>query len=186
MNIIYKFSTLCTIAMLVCLMGQKKTVYPKHKHTDSLPAMQGDIISVSYCDLVSNPTKYDRKIIATEAIEIINIAQVLDGGEPFLYSPKCDKSDSTWILVDVYESFIDPTSDTSKEIEKVVLKAKEKRDEQSARVKVLIVGRFFAPKSKGGYGHLDWARFKLVANKIEQVEEVPEETPWPLGYKRVN
>ena len=169
--------------MLLFAMEQKIAGYSKHGYTDLLPVKQDDPVSVSYCDLVSDPAKYDRKIIVTEAIEVINLVTVVDGGEPFLYSPMCDKSDSTWVLIDIYESSIDPSSDSFKEIEKIVLNAKEEKKQPSTRINVRIVGRFFGPKPKGGYGHLDGARFKLVANKIERVEEVPEKTPWPLGYK---
>src|SRR5215475_62884 len=82
-------------------------------------------------------------------ILVLNLVPIVDGGEPFLYSPMCDKSDYTCLLIDIYESSIDPTSNTFKEMERIILRVKE-RKQPSARIKVRIVGRFFAPKPKGG------------------------------------
>lgn len=140
--------------------------------------------SASFCDVVKNPEKYDKKDITIDAIEFVNVVPVLDGGEPFLYDPNCDSRDSTSrLLIDIYNSEIDRTSDAFKEREKIILKATEKKDQQAVRLKVKITGRFFAPRPEGGYGHLGWARTKIIIAKIERIEEASKETPWPLEYK---
>ncbi|MBL8166563.1 MAG: hypothetical protein JNJ50_00325 [Acidobacteria bacterium] len=141
-------------------------------------------MSASFCDVVKNPGKYDKKDITIDAIEVVNVVPVLDGGEPFLYDPGCDSRDSTnRLLIDIYNSEINRASDAFKEREKIILKATEKKDQQAVRLKVKLTGRFFAPRPEGGYGHLGWARTKIIVAKIERIEESPKETPWPLEYK---
>ena len=139
---------------------------------------QEDIFWVNYCDLTSSPAKYDRKIIATQAILVETIVPHLDGGGSFVYSPKCNREDYGTVV-----NTLDLTTLSEfEELEPLLKKAVGKKE--VIRVKVLLVGKYFAPKLRGGYGHLDWARDKIEVSKIEAADYVEEDLPWPKGYEK--
>lgn len=59
MDSICKLSALCAIVMLLFDVEQKIAGHSKQGYTDLSPAKQGDPVSVSYCDLMSDPAKVD-------------------------------------------------------------------------------------------------------------------------------
>jgi len=46
-----------------------------------LPNTDDTPTRVDFCELVKNPTKYDQKLVAVEAIEVVNTVFVVDGGD---------------------------------------------------------------------------------------------------------
>lgn len=175
---INRFVVNCLLVILLC--GSTSKVKDKLNYTAApLFKLQDESVRVAYCDLIADPRKYDGKIVTTEAIAVINTVLVIDGADEFLYDPKCHRSESSSLLLE-FESSVATDPDALKARDKIIAKAS--LNKKPARVKELIVGRFYGPDLKGGYGHLGWARFKLGVFGIQKAEEVPEETPWPTGY----
>jgi hypothetical protein len=147
---------------------------------NSMPGNQDDPLWVKFCDLVKNPSKYDQKVIATDAIEVSYTVPALDGTDSFLYHPECNAFKSFVLLVS--GTPIDPNSGPLKLKREIVSGASKKK--QRARIRELIVGRFRVAKwPETGFGHLSWARFKLEVTGLERVEDVPNKVPWPDTFR---
>ncbi|MFN8003426.1 MAG: hypothetical protein U0X75_20700 [Acidobacteriota bacterium] len=63
-----------------------------------------DILWVNFCDLRKDPTKYDQKLIATQAISVTTVVFQTDGGDTFLYSNQCiNEKDAPEILANAVD-----------------------------------------------------------------------------------
>lgn len=180
MESVNRWSAVWLIAAFLLNLSFRPVGPPPYSPMGSLPANQDDPLWVKFCDLVNHPSKYDQKIVATEAIQVIYTIPALDGNESFLYCPECDTSGPYVLLVSGIP--IDPSSEALKHENEIVARARKRK--QPARVRALIVGRFHAAKwYETGYGHLGGARFKLEVTGLERVEEVADKTPWPSTFK---
>lgn len=161
--------------------GKWKGQAPAHLRYRSALSMQGQPLRVRFCDLLRRPELYDQRLISVAAIEIKQIAPIVDGGDSYLYSPQCDNPKS-YLLLEA-DSAYERNSVALKKAARIISRARKQKHEQ-ARFSVLLTGRFIVAKGTGGFGHLDWARFKLTITRMESLKEVPEKTPWPLTFRR--
>jgi hypothetical protein len=130
---------------------------------------------VGFCNLLKNPRRYDQKLITTEAVLVKNFQDLVDGGEPFLYSPNCPASEHM-VLWEQLEQESDP--EISKQHDKVFSEAEKKTETGRAIVKV--IGKFMMAKDGGpGFGHLDGWRLMLNVVKVEKYEPVSSSAAWP-------
>jgi hypothetical protein len=130
--------------------------------------------TIAFCELISHPELYDKRVVRTEAISAIGIESAV------LYDPQCSTEETrTWVTHDAAWSKAD----------KKLLMAYNALlfDENNGRVprghsgraRAVLIGRFEA-SDKNGYGHLNQYRFQFVIMGIEKVESVPEDVPnWP-------
>lgn len=130
-----------------------------------------DILWVNFCDLRKDPAKYHQKLIATQAILVTTVVFQTDGGDTFLYSNQCiNEKDAPETLANAVDlnsyKYFSGLENTIKDA------MAEKK--QTARAKILLIGRYYAPKQKGGYGHLEWAKDKIGIISIEDVQPVQD------------
>ncbi len=122
---------------------------------------------VSFCDLVSSPELYNRKIVRTQA------SAVATSELAFLYEASCD-SKEPWI------DFEFENDQASKTLGPLIDRSLGKN--KPRRSNVTVVGRFEGP-SKEGYGHLNSFRFHFLIMAVEKAEPTPPEVPWPWETK---
>lgn len=138
------------------------------------PKIKSKVTTVAFCELISHPELYSKKIVRTEAISAIGIESQV------LYDPQCStKETRTWVTQDAAWEKAD------KKLQKAYfdLLFDENNNRiprgRSGRAKVVLIGRLEA-SNKNGYGHLNQYRFQFVIMGIEKVERVPEDVPyWP-------
>jgi hypothetical protein len=121
---------------------------------------------VNYCELLHYSDKYDGTIVRFRAILIENHAVSVDGGDSHFSSPECAGEGRAALATD-HAKF--------QSAEPAVVKKKErlnrKRDKHgTSRIAVTAIGRFLKAKDSG-FGHLNWAPFKIEIIKIESVEK---------------
>jgi len=126
----------------------------------------GEIPTVSFCDLVKNPDRYEKKIIRTTAIHVWYYHGT------FLYHPSCKNADG----VDAgFES--SPQFKTSSAVDRQLQKLiSHYGKEGSARAGVTVIGRF-SNWDGIGYGHLNYARFRFDVMSFESAKTVPRSSP---------
>lgn len=146
------------------------------------PIADEEPVWVKYCELINNPSKYDKRLIATEALLVVNTASVVDGGEPFLYAPKCDSSEHSYTVIDIFNTYTISDSEVSDFEKKLVKEAIA--NQKIARMRVIIIGHFYGNKTKRGYGHLDWAGFKLTVKDKARIDTVSPEVPLPKAWNK--
>jgi hypothetical protein len=140
--------------------------------------------TVSLCQLTRDWEKYDHKIVRIESI-------YHTGNEVSqLYDPGCATSDQTaWVKLLPYGS---PSP--------VPPRLKQKLNEllrRTGRAQITAIGEFDGPKranipsglsleaanamreTNSRYGHMNGWKFQFVFSKIEKVESVTSDTPWP-------
>jgi hypothetical protein len=119
--------------------------------------------TVAFCDLVSNPKLYDKKMVRMQAIAV-GTSEL-----QFLYDPECNGK----------EAWIDLEFDSQETLEKVwpLLDFSLGRH-APRRAKVTVVGQFDGP-NKEGYGHLNSFRFHFRVMAVEKAEAVPAAVPGP-------
>jgi len=159
-----------------CAAPKAKLIQAALSH---LPNSDDTPTRVDFCELVKNPTKYDQKLVAVEAIEVVNTVDVVDGADPFLYSPKCDDPTRYYVYLDAADR--QNHNPKAIDVEKKIVESASTL-KQSARVRVLIVGQFHFSLN-GGFGHLDWARTKISVTRLENAEQVGKSVSWPASFK---
>lgn len=170
-----------TLCLLFVVCGYDRISSSPFSIHNSLPLLQKQPQLVSFCELLSNPEKYDQKTVSTEAILIIYTVAQVDGGESFFYEPSCDKQ-SSYILASGTDN--SQSSDPSAVALLNIIVEKAKKKKRVARAKVTVTGKFFVAKtSQAGFGHLSWAKLKLDGVQLFSVREVSKPTPWPISFK---
>ena len=142
------------------------------------------IETVSICQLTRQWERYDHRIVRIEAIYHTSneVSQV--------YDPDCAASDQTaWVKLLPYGS---PSP--------VPPELKEKLNEllrRNGRARITAIGQFDGPRkvkvpsglspeaadamreTNSRYGHMNSWKFQFVFSKVERVEPVPADAPWP-------
>src|SRR5262245_55169663 len=137
---------------------------------------------VGFCSLVKNPKRYDQKLILTEAVLVKNFQTLVDGGEPFLYSPNCAASEHA-VLWGRSEEESDP--EVNKQHDRVFSEAEKKSE--TGRAKVKVIGKFIVAKDGShGFGHLDAWLMMLDVVKVEKYEPVSSSLAWPRAESKSN
>lgn len=141
-----------------------------------------EIPTVSYCDLLRDPAKYDKKtvrlkVLYTRGFEISALGD-----------PECDSQKSTWVEFDPASRQCTKTN-IQTEFDKVFYPARKKQKgvierPGPERGELMMVGEFNGPKPgipigpEGkrvltGYGHLGGFDYQFMIKCIEQVRPVP-------------
>jgi hypothetical protein len=128
----------------------------------------GQIATVNFCDLLSNPERYDKKIIRTTAIY-----ETYYHGT-FLYKLSCKSADANINAEFTNSSQFKTSSIVERQLEKVMSHSERTG---AARANVTVVGRF-NNWNGFGYGHLDSSRFQFDVMSFESAKSVPASTPW--------
>jgi hypothetical protein len=147
-------------------------------------AANQQIETVSLCELTQHWEKYDHKEVRLNAI-------YATGNERSeVYDLGCATSDQTaWVKLLPYGS---PSP--------VPPELKEKLNElqrRNGRARIIAIGEFDGPKkvnvpsglstqaadamryTNSRYGHMNGWKFQFVFSKVEKVEAVPADAPWP-------
>jgi len=168
MNLI---AALILLYLPVCLMQAYSTQTP-----------QEQIPTVSYCDLLSNPEKYDKKTVRVKALYIRGFeVSTLD-------DPECKPNKSIWVEFDSASRQCTKAK-TQKEYDRVFYPPRKKKKgvierPGPERAELTIVGQFNGPKpgiaigTEGkriltGYGHMNGFDYQFVIYCIEEVKPVP-------------
>lgn len=132
--------------------------------------------AVSFCNLARHPIDFDQKIVRVRAILVENHISTVDGGEAYLYDPRCYGKDYSML-------FEESASPANYELDLGFRRLRGQIDEHgSSRVSIVALGVFDAPKGVR-YGHLDRFRFRFVIRKIERAQSVAVHVPWPWQLK---
>jgi len=151
----------------------------------SSPVVPLEVPTVDYCQLLTEPASYDKKVIRVKALYVA-------GFEVSAFEhPSCDKDrSSTWVEFDESEN-----SCTDKKVRNAFdaifhPPRKSKKGVYQipgpSRAEVVVVGRFEGPKpgirigSEGrriltGYGHMNAYKYRFVVQCMEQVKAAPWE-----------
>lgn len=164
--ILVVFLLLCATALVVTGDAQRRHK-PRIKPSSKVP-------TVAFCELISHPELYDKKVVRTEAISAVGIESQV------LYDPQCSTAETrVWVTQDAaWEK-----ADKKLQAAYLALLFDENNNRiprgRSGRAKAVLTGRLEA-SNKNGYGHLNQYRFQFVIMGIEKVEKVPEDVPyWP-------
>ncbi len=157
---------LCATPLVVTGDAQRKRK-PGIKPSSKVPL-------VAFCELISHPKLYDKRIVRTEAISAVGVESQV------LYDPQCSTAETrVWVTQDAaWEK-----ADKKLQAAYLALLFDENNNRiprgRSGRAKAVLIGRLEA-SNKNGYGHLNQYRFQFVIMGIEKVERVPEDVPyWP-------
>jgi hypothetical protein len=157
---------LCAMALAVT-DGSQRRHKPRSKPSSRVP-------TVAFCELISHPELYDKRIVRTEAISAIGVESQV------LYDPQCSTEETrVWVTHDAaWEK-----ADKKLRAAYFALLFDENNNRiprgRSGRAKVVLTGRLEA-SNKNGYGHLNQYRFQFAIMGIAKVERVPEGVPyWP-------
>ncbi len=157
---------LCATTLIVTGDAQRRHK-PRIKPSSKVPI-------VAFCELISHPELYDKRVVRTEAISAIGIESQV------LYDPQCSTAETrVWVTQDAaWEK-----GDKKLQAAYLALLFDENNNRiprgRSGRAKAVLTGRFEA-SNKDGYGHLNQYRFQFAITGIEKVERVPEDVPyWP-------
>jgi len=112
--------------------------------------------SVPYCDLLSNPQKYDKQVIATQALVVANEHETL------LYSVNCRSTPTEDRSASIELNTATNPTKLSKKLSKIL--------SHDRRARVAFEGVFYA--SGGPYGQ-ERTRFHFVVQRIVSAEEAP-------------
>jgi hypothetical protein len=142
--------------------------------TDQTARMDNDPSSdtpaVDFCDLVRSPSRYDGKVVRTEAIVAVGFEIAI------VYDPKCgDHNKRAWYTFD--ESSYQPDEKGWKSLRELLFPSSNQRSgHYNGRAKATMVGRFDA-SDKNGYGHMNSCRFQFTIMRVERVQAVPSDVP---------
>jgi hypothetical protein len=124
--------------------------------------------TIPFCDLLNHPRRYNGRIVRTQAIYVGTLETEM------LYDPSCLRKD-TWTQ---YKSAnIKAADQLDRYLPRPLLTGKP------ARAEVTVVGRFQGP-SKKGFGHLNFAKLRFVVLRLEKVESVAADVPYPWQLER--
>jgi hypothetical protein len=126
--------------------------------------------TVGFCELVSDPEKYDSQIVRTEAVIYYGFEASV------LYLPGCDKFD-TWAS---YDAAYDGKSKEGKRLYRMLTKGKS--GEYTSAYAVLV-GRFDGKKQVAfklkekvyymGYGHMNIFDYQFTIMRVELAKKTP-------------
>jgi hypothetical protein len=137
---------------------------PKHDGMASAPLTSATMQlapTVAFCELVRNPTRFDKKIVRTQAIFYV------DAESQALYDPTCDdENTATWVDHDA--SYIYSDEAVIKTLKDILCQT---RPCTIGKAYITVVGRFEGPNDTG-YGHLNGYRFRFAMMRIEKAESV--------------
>jgi len=125
------------------------------------PPTEAKTPAVSYCELVRNPEKYDRKQVRTQA----TYRYGFEWSE--LYCLDCLKEGNVWVE---FESSFKACTKSS------IARNVGDNGFVGRTVNLIVVGTFY---SGGNYGHMGEYRFKFVVNCLERAEVVINDSPLP-------
>lgn len=157
---------LCATAFIVTSDAQRRRK-PGIKPSANAP-------TIAFCELISHPELYDKRIVRTEAISAIGMESQV------LYDPQCSTEETrVWVIHDAACE----KADKKLQAAYFALLFDENNNRiprgRSGRAKAVLTGRFEA-SNKNGYGHLNQYRFQFAIMGIEKVERVPEDVLyWP-------
>jgi hypothetical protein len=128
------------------------------------------IPTVSLCELVRNPQKYDKEVVRLEGVYSVGWEWVL------LYDLNC-RGKNRFILPIVAGD----TEEASKRIETTISDNLKYGRRSGDRVGLVMKGLFLAPEPNPKIREVgnDWPTFKIM--EIEKVFEVPEDAPPPVN-----
>jgi len=141
---------------------------PKPESSEIKQVSGNEVPTVSYCELVRNPARYNQKLI-----RVHGVYQLAGGEYSNLYDPSCLNNPTarerlraqteTWVKFDdALESQTNPGT----------LKVFGQLRDFYGSADVIVVGKFFGSEKHGGYGHLNSGRFRLDVIRIEHVQPV--------------
>ena len=141
-----------------------------------------EISTVSYCDLLQSPEKYDKKTVRVKVLYIRGFEVSA------LEDPECKTDKSTWVEFDSASRQCTKV-EMQKEFDRVFYTPRKKKKgvieiPGSERAELTVVGQFNGPKPgipigpEGkrvltGYGHLNGFNYQFVIRCIEEVKPVP-------------
>ena len=144
---------LITFSVLAIAPAQKSEPKPNASSTS-------EIQTVAYCELLSNPEKYDRKIVRTTATYRFGF----EWSE--FYCLDCwDGKQRTWVEYDAL-------CENSKKIKDNGFRGRT--------VNVQVVGMFFGA-ARMGYGHMNAYQYKFVVQCIEKAKTILNDSFLPAA-----
>jgi hypothetical protein len=169
--------TRLTLPVLIFILSISTAVLAQSKRRPD------DIETVSFCDLINNAERYDKKVVRVRAIYAVGLETSR------VYIPGCDKA--TWAEVD---SGVKKASD-SKALKNFrrLTKGRTVRSKgvvtypMPRRVEILAVGRFDGVKPtyhvgpmtlRPGFGHMDAFDYQFTILKLEEANPVGKGVPW--------
>lgn len=128
---------------------------------------RAEIVDATFCDLATNPSKYDGKVVRVNAIYSAFHHNLL-------YDPNCNSRNN----------YIHPRLDCDSD--ESCKKLRDALDMNASvyiiwgRTSITAVGKFKGPgDSNRGYGNGSAFQFELDIKHIEKASPTPPETPWP-------
>lgn len=160
--------------LLLCAILFAATADAQRRRKPPIKPASKTVTTVAFCELISHPELYDKRVVRTQAISAIGVESAV------LYDPQCSKEETrTWVTHDAAWEKAD------KKLQKAYLDLLFDENNgrfprgHSGRAKAVLTGRFES-SNKNGYGHLNQYRFQFAIMGIEKVESVPEDVPyWP-------
>jgi hypothetical protein len=165
---------IATLILLMLLLSME----PAH----SFQKTKEEVPTVSYCDLIHNPEKYDKKTIRLKALYIRGFEVSA------LEDPECKSDKSIWVEFDSASRQC-TKAEIQKAYDKVFYPPRKKKKGMiempgPERAELRVVGQFNGPKpgipigSEGkriltGYGHLNGFNYQFIIHCIEGVKPVP-------------
>ena len=125
-------------------------------------------MTVSFCELVRDPERYDKKVIRVKAVLFRGMENT------YLTDPACAGKD-LYLWVEFDESYLYQDEETKRRLDKILCSTQPC---PTGTAEVIAIGRFSGPTG-GPYGHLDDYRFKFSIFHIEQVRSVPTDSAGP-------
>jgi hypothetical protein len=170
--------------LLAALGATIVLIMPQPATSTTSPA-QVEVPTVDYCQLLREPSSYDKKVIRLKALYVA-------GFEVSAFEhPSCDKDrSSTWVEFDqtgssctdqkvrkAFDAIFHPPRKSKKGVFEIP---------GPARAEIVVVGRFEGPKPgipvgpEGrriltGHGHMNAYKYKFVVQCVEQVKAEPWE-----------
>lgn len=129
---------------------------------------ESKVPTVSFCDLIRDPARFDNKTVRTRAIFFRNLEN------EDLNDPTCGIED-TYVWVEFDPGYVSADDELKKEFDRTLCPSQPC---PTGRAKVTVVGRFDGP-SGGPYGHLGGYRFRFLLMRLESAEPAD-----PLMNKR--
>lgn len=137
------------------------------------PSSQPQLSEVSICQLARNPYAYDEQNLRLRAILVENHNPRVDGGDSFLYDPRC--LNTSFTVVAEWDASNLSGGPTNSALDRI----REQPDKKgNSRAEVIVVGRFNGPKGNR-YGHLGWARAQFLIVSLESAQPVAANVGWP-------
>lgn len=151
MNRIFVSSLLCVVILCV-------------PHPPYAQEANKGVSKISFCEVFDGSDSFDGKLVITEALMTYSTVSRVDGGDSFLYSPKCNNQDFFAVT-----EFSDGITKTVKQF------FSKLPDERNFVLKVTLTGRArssFIPL----FGHLSWSRSQFVVEDINNISNITNDS----------